>query len=291
MTATLKCFRVTETGPPMKPTVVIAACLILAACGQPTVASDAPRAPAPPSAPQASAPSSAWAGEVVPVGDGNPLGVPPAVYPPLPARFTDPVALAPKGWRIEHRLMGDLSGDGVADVVLILRQNDPANVVRNEGFGPDTFDTNPRLLIVGLGRDGGYDLVVHNHTFIARPPVPVMEDVLEAAPEIRDGTLSIPLHFFTSAGGWTMFNSVSRFRWRDDALRMIGHDYSEVARNTGQTLDRSVNFLTRRVSTVRSTIDVDKNPPAVWSTLPPGPLLTIDQVGDGLEYSPVEDDA
>lgn len=269
----------------MKPTLAAAACLILAACGQPTEA--------PASAPQAAAaqtpPGSAR--EVVPVGDGNPLNIPAAVYPALPARFTDPAALAPQGWRIEHRLAGDISGDGVADVVLVLQQQDRANVVRNDGFGPDTLDTNPRLLIVGLARDGGYDLVVRNHTFIPRPVQPSLEDALETAPEIQNGTLSIPLHFFASAGGWTMWNSVARFRWQDGALRLIGHDYSEVARNTGETLDRSVNFLNGRVSTVRSTIDVEKDPPAVWSTRPVGPLLTIDQLGDGLEFNPIPDDA
>lgn len=271
----------------MKPTLALTACLLLAACGQETDAPDASQAPAqqPPASPSGSP------REVVPVADGNPLGVPTAVYPALPARFTDPAALAPQGWRIEHRLTGDLSGDGVADVVLVLKQNDPANVIRNEGFGPDTFDTNPRLLIVGLGRAGGYDLVVRNHTFIPRPLEPVLEDALETAPGIRNGTLSIPLHFFASAGGWTMWNSVARFRWQDGALRLIGHDYFEVARNTGQVLNRSVNFLNGRVSTVRSTIDVDKDPPAVWSTRPVVPLLTIDQLGDGLEYNPVEDDA
>lgn len=274
----------------MKSSLATIACLLLAACGQSTDAPDAPRAPAPSSAPQTPAPSSAWAREVVPVGDDNPLGVPPAVYPALPSRFTDPVALAPSGWRIEHRLTGDLSGDGVADVVLVLKQHDPANLVKNDGFGPDTLDTNPRLLIVALARDGGYDLAVRNHTFIPRPLEPALDDVLETAPAIRNGTLSIPLHYFASAGGWTMWNSVSRFRWRDGALRLVGHDYAEMSRNTGATLDRSVNFLTRRVSTVRSTMDVDKDPPAVWSTLPAGPLLTIDQVGNGLEYYPVEDD-
>lgn len=290
MTTPSGCGRVIKTGASMKQIVPVIASLALVACGQPSPeAQEPPKAPTPPpapSAPRAPEPPPGSAAVIVPVGDHNPLGIPPAVYPPLPARFAEAAAVTPKGWRVEHRVEGDLNGDRRPDLVLVLRQQNPANLVRNDGLGGDSLDTNPRRLVVGLARDGGYDLAVQNHTFIPRHVEPVLSDALEQPPDIRNGVLSIRLDFFASAGGWTMFNSTARFRWQDGALRLIGHDYSEVARNTGETLDRSVNFLTRRVSTVRSSIEVDENPPPVWTRLPLGPLLTIDQIGNGLEFDP-----
>ena len=269
----------------MKQVLTATACLALFACGQPARGDLEPaKAAAAPTAEAAEAPV------VVPVGDDNPLGIPDAVYPPLPSRFADAATATPRGWRVEHAVEGDLNGDGRADLVLVLHQQDPANLVRHDGFGEDPLDTNPRILAVGLARDGGYDLAVRNHTLIPRRVEPNLTDPLERPPEIRNGVLSVRLNFFASAGGWTMFNSTARLRWQDGALRLIGHDWSEVARNTGQTVDRSVNFLTRRISTVRSSIDADTAPPAVWTRLPPGPLLTLDEVGDGLAFSPVSEE-
>lgn len=274
----------------MKQILAATACLALIACGQPVGPDPEPaRAAAAPPA-RAPQPLQAAAPVVVPVGDDNPLGIPAAVYPPLPSRFTDAAAVTPAGWRTEHAVEGDLNADGRADLVLVLHQQDPANLIRHDGFGQDPLDTNPRMLVVGFARDGGYDLVARNHTLIPRRVEPNLTDPLEQPPEIHNGVLSVRLDFFASAGGWTMFNATARFRWQDGALRLIGHDYSEVARNTGETVDRSVNFLTRRVSTVRSSIEVDTPPPATWTRLPSGSLLTLDQVGDGLAFSPVPEE-
>ena len=280
----------------MKPIAPIMAGLVLTACGQP-----APSAPSAPEGKTARAPSSTpqqpladvpapsgVAAAVVPVGDFNPLNAPPAVYPALPGRFRDAAAVTAKGWRIERRLEGDLNGDGRADLALILREQNPANIVRSETYGGEVLDTNPRRLIVGFADGDGYRLAAENHTFIPRHVEPNIEDPLQEAalPEIRDGVLVISLNFFASAGSWTMFSSAARFRWQDGALRLIGHDLARVQRNSGEMLDRSVNFLTRRVRTVESAIDAESEPAPVWTRLPAAPLLTIDQVGDGLAFDP-----
>jgi hypothetical protein len=270
----------------MKRLLSVTACLALVGCGQPAAQDlEAAKAAAAPTARAAEA--SQAAPVVVPVGDDNPLGIPDAVYPPLPSRFADAAAATPRGWRVEHAAEGDLNADGRADLVLVLHQQDPANLIRHDGFGEDPLDTNPRILAVGLARNGGYELVAQNHTLIPRRVEPNLTDPLEQPPAIRNGVLSVRLDFFASAGGWTMFNSTARLRWQDGGFRLIGHDYAEVARNTGQTVDRSVNFVTRRVSTARSSIDAETDSPAAWTRLPPGPLLTLDQVGDGLAFRPL----
>lgn len=272
----------------MKLLVPLIGCLVLTGCGRSASTAEAPAAFAPSMALQASPETTAPT--IVPV-ENNPYGIPPALYPPLPSRFADAVAVTPPGWSIEHRVEGDLDGDHRPDLVLVLRQRSPSNIVRHEELGSRPLDTDPRMLVVALAGDGGYALVTQNHTFIPRHVEPDIEDVLEEAPEIANGVLSIRLNFFASAGTWFMFNSTARLRWQDGALRLIGHDYVEVQRNTGDYLERSVNFLTRRVSTVRSTIATETDPPPVWTGLPAGPLLTLDQVGDGIAFAPVPEDS
>lgn len=64
---------------------------------------------------------------------------------------------------------GDLNGDGVSDLLLVLRMNDPKNVVKNDGLGPDELDTNPRMLVVAFADNSKkYRLVVADHTLIPR---------------------------------------------------------------------------------------------------------------------------
>src|SRR5271154_1040489 len=98
------------------------------------------------------------------------LAPPDVTYPKLAAHADAAEGFAPTGWQIETRLSGDLNGDGIDDLALVLRAHDPANVLDNTGgLGVEKLDTNPRILAVALGRSGGgYDLAAENHTLIPR---------------------------------------------------------------------------------------------------------------------------
>lgn len=258
----------------------LAAGLLLVACGQPEPAvGDVEQVPS-------TAAGTVPAVEVVPVEDPI-FPIPAARYPALVRTAADADGFAPAGWAVEHRVSGDLNGDGRPDLVLVLRQRDPANIIRHEGLGESPLDTNPRLLAVALATPAGpFRLVEQDHVFIPRTTNPVFQDPLEEPPAIRDGVVSIRLAFFASAGSWTMSNATAKFRLRQDRLELIGHDSTEVRRNTGEMVERSVNFLTRRVSTVNTTIDAEGTVEPVWTALPAGPLLTLKQVGDGLAFDP-----
>ena len=93
------------------------------------------------------------------------LVIPPVAYPVLVRSAPTADAFVPKGWRLEHKALGDLNKDGLPDLVLVLRALDPANIIDNKGLGPRRFDTNPRLLVVAFAKpDGGYRRVLQNHT-------------------------------------------------------------------------------------------------------------------------------
>lgn len=217
--------------------------------------------------------------------------LPPAHYPALPATAADAPGFVPPGWALEARQSGDLNGDGRADLALALHQADPRNVIPNEGgMCGDTIDTNPRILAVALAvPSGGYALAMQNHSLVPRYDNACAEDWFAsdsldgAGITIARGTLQVGLVNFMSAGGWSMGSSRFTFRLQQGALRLIGFDYLDVRRNTGEMTRLSVNYLTRKARIARGTTDSDKES-VRWSALPARPLLTIDQVGDGMEF-------
>jgi hypothetical protein len=213
------------------------------------------------------------------------LVIPPVRYPALPAAAASAEGFAPRGWRVEAQASGDLSGDGRADLAIVLRMNDPANVLANDGLGDNPFDTNPRILAVALGvPGGGYRLAAQDHRLIARRDYPTQSDPFgDAELAIAGGSLNLTVRLFLNAGGWDAGSSSFRFRWRDNALRLIGYDYLSVQRNSGCMTRLSINYLTGRVKRSAGRTDLDRET-VRWSRLPVRALLPIDRIGDGLAF-------
>src|SRR5262245_18638321 len=78
------------------------------------------------------------------------LQIPEAVYPGLPQRAASADGFVPAGWKLETQVSGDLNRDGIADLVLVLRENNPKNVIEHENLGENPLDTNPRILAIAF---------------------------------------------------------------------------------------------------------------------------------------------
>jgi hypothetical protein len=222
------------------------------------------------------------------VARADDLTPPDVTYPTLAAHATEAEGFAPVGWQIETKLSGDLNGDGVDDLVLVLREQDPANVLANpDGPGVEELDTNPRILAVALGRSGGgFDLAAANHTLIPRTTEPNLDDYLEPdAITIKRGALHVRLHLFANAGGWGTSNPTFTFRLQHGNLELIGYDSSSVNRGSGAMTNVSVNYATGKMKLSTGSIEDDALK-AHWKTLPKRPPPTIDQIGDGIEFDP-----
>jgi hypothetical protein len=215
---------------------------------------------------------------------------PPVSYPKLVAQGPSAEAFAPAGWRVEFKIAGDLNKDGIDDLALVIRQNDPKNVLTNTGLGVSKLDTNPRILAVVFGKaGGGYTLVLENHTLIPRTTEPNLDDYLAEGGgiAIKRGTLQVTLHLFSSAGGWGAGNRTFTFRFQTGRFALIGYDATTVQRNTGKTNDVSVNYLTGKMKLATGSIENDKTK-VRWRTLPKRPFMTVGQVGDGMEFDPAK---
>lgn len=219
------------------------------------------------------------------------LDIPAVSYPPLPRQAVAAEGFVPPGWTLEAKVEGDLNGDGKADLSLVLHATDPKAVVANpDGLGEDPLDTNPRILAVAFAKaGGGYELALENHALIPRRTNPVMEDPFDSTAasglEVARGTLRLRLGIFASAGSWSMSTTAMAFRWQNGRFELIGYDRTETNRGSGEIEGLSINYLTRRAKRTEGTIESDAEK-SRWETLPRRPLLSLDEVGDGLAFDP-----
>jgi hypothetical protein len=214
--------------------------------------------------------------------------IPPVRFPQIPHHAATLNAFVPKGWKLTQKATGDLNGDRIPDAALAIWMDDPRHRI-HPSFDPKTrYDTNPMMLIVAFGgKGGGYDLTVANHTLIPRRENPNQDPPFNGL-SIANGVLHVKLHEFLDAGGWWLGKMSFAFRWQDGALRLIGYDRDGIIKNTGATDVASVNYPARRMIVTTGTMAGDAPDETKTVTLANKPLLTIDQVGDGLMFDPDE---
>ena len=217
--------------------------------------------------------------------------IPEVLYPEIAATAASPAGFVPPGWRLEHEARGLLDADALEDALLVLRMDDPGNIVDSTGYEPDAFDTNPRMLLVALAtEDGTWKRLMPDHVLVPRPDSPSMEDFLaDGAPgrvQIRPNrTWSVSLHSFASAGTWTMREMTYTFRLEDDCMRLVGFDGMDLHRASGEIMTTSVNYLTGRAWTQAGHVSDDDGPKR-WTRLASSERICIEDIGHGLSFEP-----
>ena len=215
------------------------------------------------------------------------LSVPEASYPAVPERAVVAEGFAPSGWTVESEAQGDLNGDGASDLALVLRDRDPRNVIEHDGLGDNPWDTNPRMLVVAFADGAGYRRVVVDTRLIPRSDSPTQMDVLGdvEAPSIRRGSLRVSVGHWMSAGGWGMWRRTYTFRLNRDRFQLIGFDDFDLHRGSGEFTERSINYVTRRMSVTTGNVGDDRTQ-ETWRRAPEGGPIWLEDVGDGLMFDP-----
>jgi hypothetical protein len=225
-----------------------------------------------------------------PIAAAQDLAIPEVVYPSLPRQAETAEGFVPPGWMLEAQASGDLNRDGNADLILVLRQNNPANVIADfEGPGEKPFGTNPRILAVAFRDEpsGRFSLQLENHTLIPRRTEPAADDPFDkdiGIAIVRDG-FQVRLNWWMSAGGWETFNTTYTFRHKSSRFELIGYDLDTTHRGSGDTRSLSINYLTRKVEKTTGYISRDTEK-VRWQTLPKRPDPTLESIGDGLSFEP-----
>jgi hypothetical protein len=211
---------------------------------------------------------------------------PPVVFPTIPAQAQTKAGLVPKEWTVETESRGDLNGDGVPDLMLVLHMTHPGNVIKNDGLGTSEIDTNPRMLVVAFVDKATkkYSLALANHTLIPRETNPLMDDPLTDAAIVK-GTVQVSLGFWMSAGSWFTSQTKLTFRYQEGCFKLIGYDSTGTKRNTGEMSTVSINYLTKKAKITKGNVENDRTNVS-WKTIRTPSLLCLDAVGDGLDFDP-----
>ena len=148
--------------------------------------------------------------------------------PDLPLRADAPPRFVPEGWVLETQLEADVNGDALADIAMVIRNDDE------------------RWLLVALGEGKGLKRIglgeLHPHP------------LGDASLEVKKGVLLIT----DLTGGTTAIQSTYRYRYEAASGRMqlIGDDAALYSRtNTHGGIEVSTNRLTGVRLTQENTID------------------------------------
>ncbi|MCU0238735.1 MAG: hypothetical protein MUC29_04775 [Pyrinomonadaceae bacterium] len=180
----------------------------------------------------------------------------------------------PKNWKILHKEFGDLNGDKKDDVVLILRANYAKYINKNDGFGENTFDTNPQMLVILFKTTENFELIEQNNTFIISREFPTQGEPFQKI-VIKNGVLQLFFEQWQSAGSWETSNTTYKFKFINDEFNLIGLDTSSSMRNAGEVTTLSYNFLTKKLKMALSTYANETPYKITWKNIKISKLKTF----------------
>ncbi len=213
------------------------------------------------------------------------VAIPEVIYPKLVGKAPSAAGFVPKGWKLERQQSGDLNGDGRDDLLLVLRQDDPKNLISDASFSENPVNTNPRMLAVAFaGKSANsYRLALQDHELIPRITEPVFDDVLQdEGTAIKQGSFTVALFAFSD----TIRTPTYQFRYQHKRFELIGYEEFSSNRFSGKTVATSANYLSRKVEISLGPIENDTSTTST-KKLKPAPLLSIGDIGDGLQFTPL----
>jgi hypothetical protein len=198
-----------------------------------------------------------------------------ADYPSISQTGNDISNFVPTNWKVLGKTQGDLNGDKLPDIVVVVKGNSKKFITSNKELNVTDFDTNPRMLLIlfKAAKSGGYTLAERNCNFIPIPDQPTMDEPFQDV-SIKSGILQLDFIWFTGIGG-TTFNSSYKFRYQNNQFALIGADTCNTDRNAGNVSTHSFNFLTKKVKVAKGTTDNDSDK-IQWKTIGIQKLKNLD---------------
>ena len=167
-----------------------------------------------------------------------------------------------------------MNKDKLEDITIIIEKDDKKNIKKNDGFGPEELNLNPRILLVLFKeKDGTYTLAAKNDKgFIKSAGDEETTALLDTLSNIsiKNNVLKITFNYFMSAGSWSTSTEVYIFRFQNNVFELIGYESNSYMRNTGEEEGVSINFSTNKMKTTTggNMFEENENHPKVkWKNV------------------------
>lgn len=163
---------------------------------------------------------------------------------------------APRGWKIEKTIRGDLNRDKISDAALVLVENKPAKDAQGDAMARS------RALVVLLKEGKGWRRAGFNNSLLLGTRdggalYGVMETPVNVS--IKNGVLNVN----QDNGSREVTDTTHKFRLdkRTRRFYLIGFEISQSDRAGGLSQQESLNFLTGKKEIVISSLGIIGNSP------------------------------
>jgi hypothetical protein len=191
--------------------------------------------------------------------------------------FNDSTFNIPDGFTLTETIEGDLNGDDLKDIVLIIKDTKKSAFVENN-FG-ETVDRNRRGIMIFYALESGYQVALENRQCFAS--------------ENEDGGVYTPPELYVQINSNKLYLNYSHgrygswkytFRKKGQDFEMIGFDRLETKGPIIQK-ETSINFLTKK-KLVRENVNQNIAESGeeifeeTWSTISTNSLLKLSEIID-----------
>ena len=194
---------------------------------------------------------------------------------PLHAQTTR--GFAPRGWKIEQIVRGDLNRDHVPDAALVLIEDKPAKDKHGDAL------PRSRALVVALKEKSGWKRVgFSGELLMGTQDGGAFYDMMPApvSVSIRRGVLIVGMEH----GSREVEETTHRLRFQPGrGMVLIGFDSTTRDRATGGVVTQSSNFLTGRKTT--TTLPAEKEKSTTKESRVPTQLLPLESLKEDDRYA------
>jgi hypothetical protein len=199
----------------------------------------------------------------------------------------------PENCRVIQIIEGDLNKDKINDVAIVFQDTNPSKIelIKSGETIIDTLDSNQRTLLV-LIKDSltnKYILKGQTNSFIIHRYSSFMNEPFQKI-SIKNNTLILDFFLWYSWGSWSQTELQYIFRYQNDKITLVGAEYNEVHRGTSAGVQRSFNFLTKKMCETKSELDTNgeiRTKKPEWTNFMIKELKTLETLSKPLDWIPI----